>query len=305
MSDRGDRDVEPDPGRPFAVSEAEYPFDSQWLETDGGSLHYVDEGSGPAVLFLHGNPTWSYLYREPMRALRSSVRAIALDYPGFGFSGAPADYRFRPRDHARWVDRLIGRLGVDRFVLVAHDWGGPIGLSVAAARPERVAGVVLTNTWCWRPTGRLAAFSLLAGGRWTRPLYRWAHPFARCLLPLGLRPDRRRSRVLRAYRIPFAERSRWEETGDSDSPPWVLARSIRTERSWIEEVGGQLGDLADVPVQLVWGARDPVLGSRQVRNRWGRLLPRSHVRVLGDAGHYVPEDRPDAVAEAVRTVLRR
>lgn len=305
MNDQGDVDREAGPGRPFAVSEDEYPFESRWLETESGSVHYVDEGSGPCVLFLHGNPTWSYLYRESMRELRASVRTVALDYPGFGFSGAPAGYRFRPRDHARWVERLIDRLEIDRFVLVAHDWGGPIGLSVAAARSEQVTGIVLTNTWCWKPARRLAAFSLLAGGRWVRPLYRWAYPFAGCLLPLALRPDRRRRRVLRAYRMPFADRSKWEETRGSDPAPWILARAIRTECTWIEQVRGTLGELRDVPVQMAWGTRDPVLGSRQIRDRWRRLLPHSRVRVVGDAGHYVPEDRPDVVTEAVRTVLRR
>src|SRR5262245_36169480 len=105
------------PERPFAVDAAEYPFADRWLEEDGTQLHYLDEGSGPPVVLLHGNPTWSFLYRKVVRAL-AGFRCIAPDYPGFGFSRAPKDYGFTPPEHARWVRRLIDQLKLERFVLV-------------------------------------------------------------------------------------------------------------------------------------------------------------------------------------------
>lgn len=284
--------------RPFTVSDSEYPFASRWLESGSGALHYVDEGSGPAVLFLHGNPTWSYLYRSCVRRLRERLRCVAPDYPGFGYSKAPEGYRYRPRDHARWIDRLLDRVGPDRFVLVAHDWGGPIGLSVAGRRPEAVRGIVLANTWCWAPDARMYAFSLLAGSRAVRPLYRWANPLAGWILPLALRGERRTASVRAAYAGPFR---RWERR----MATWIFPHAIRTQAEWVDRVRSRLDPLAERPVELVWGRRDPILGRRAVRDRWKALFPRARVRTLDDAGHFVPEDRPDAIADAVTALLNR
>lgn len=135
------------PARSFSVDAHEYPFEDRWLERDGAIVHYVDHGRGPPVIFLHGNPTWSFLYRKVIREL-PGCRCIAPDYPGFGFSQAPAGYGYTPQEHAAWVRRLIDELRLERFILVVQDWGGPIGLSLAVEQAERVAGIVICNTWC-------------------------------------------------------------------------------------------------------------------------------------------------------------
>jgi haloalkane dehalogenase len=86
--------------RKFEVDRAEYPFADRWLEREGSALHYVDEGSGPAVLMLHGNPTWSFLYRKVIKQLGGACRSIAPDYPGFGLSDHPPGYGYTPQEHA-------------------------------------------------------------------------------------------------------------------------------------------------------------------------------------------------------------
>lgn len=105
------------PGRSFQVSAAEYPFKDHWLPIRDGYIHYVDEGQGPTVLLLHGNPTWSYLYRHVIRELRSTCRTIALDYPGFGFSKAPSGYRYTPQEHAEILREFIASLALTDLIL--------------------------------------------------------------------------------------------------------------------------------------------------------------------------------------------
>src|SRR2546426_9493886 len=136
------------------VDSAEYPFADRWFERGGSALHYVDEGSGPPVLMLHGNPTWSFLYRNVIKQLGGAVRSIAPDYPGFGLSDHPPGYGYTPQEHAEWIHALIDDTGLKRFVLVLQDWGGPIGLSIAVERPEDVAGLVVLNTGAWAPGPR-------------------------------------------------------------------------------------------------------------------------------------------------------
>lgn len=257
----------------------------------------MDEGEGRPVLLLHGNPTWSFLYRRVVGDLGERCRCVAPDLPGFGRSEAPDGYGFTPPEHARVVGRLVDELGLEDFVVVGHDWGGPIGLAVATDRPGRVAGLVLSNTWCWRPDPWMAAFSLLMGG----PVGRWLclrrNFFARRIVPLGIhRRDRRTGPVLEAYRAPFP-------TPESRVPTWVFPRAIRTSADWVAEVEARLDRLRGRPVELVWGMRDPLLGRRTHLERWRRRFPAAGVDRVEDAAHYLPEDRPDRLATGVRRVL--
>lgn len=111
-----------------------FPFQSRFLDLDGHTVHYIDEGTGPTLLLFHGNPTWSFLYRDIVLALRGELRCVALDYPGFGLSRAAPRYDFLPASHARVADAFVEALGLDDFGLMVQDWGGPIGLSVAGRR---------------------------------------------------------------------------------------------------------------------------------------------------------------------------
>ena len=270
------------------------PFAAHVQRWRSAQVHYVDEGRGPNVVLLHGNPAWSYLYRHVIRALRPAWRCVAPDYPGFGLSQAPPGYGYTPQEHARCVlDLLLSRVS-GRWLIVGHDWGGPIGLRVALQRPQRVAGLVLSNTWCWPPTPDLRLFSALAGGRWPgHALQVRCNAFARWLMPLGmasrgaLTPE-----VRRAYRAPLGD-------GGRGHAAWVLARSIRTQSAWLAGIAERLGQLRDKPVTLVWGRGDPALGHARVLRRWRELVPWARVVTLAHASHYVPEDAPAALADAI------
>lgn len=127
------------------LSRAHYPFAPHYFPTDAGRLHYVDEGNGPPVVMLHGNPTWSFLYRHLIGHLAPDYRCIAPDFIGFGRSDKPADWSYRPQDHAAHLDALMTQLDLRAVTLVVHDWGGPIGLSWALRHPDRVRRLVITK----------------------------------------------------------------------------------------------------------------------------------------------------------------
>lgn len=147
-----------------------FPFESHFCAVGGAKIHYVDEGQGTTLFMVHGNPTWSFLYRDVIRALRSRFRCIAIDLPGFGLSDPPDKFGFLPEDHAHVVAALLAELGVKDGVLVAHDWGGPIGLAAAIAQPGRLTRFVLGNTWAWPVNGEwhFERFSRLMGGPFGR-----------------------------------------------------------------------------------------------------------------------------------------
>jgi len=285
--------------RKFEVDPAEYPFADRWLERGGSALHYVDEGSGPPVVMLHGNPTWSFLYRNVIKQLGGACRSIAPDYPGFGFSDHPPGYGYTPQEHAEWIHALIDHLGLKRFVLVVQDWGGPIGLSIAVERPDDVAGLVILNTWAWPPDPRMAIFSLLMGGPLGKYLHLQRNFFARKIVPFGIaRAVRRTPAILKAYTDPFP-------TPASRIGTWVFPRAIRRSAGWLAEIERQLPRLRDKPVALVWGMKDAGFGREAIIERWLSHFPGASVDRLPEAKHFLQEDEPERIAAAVKSVLAR
>src|SRR5690349_10562936 len=134
---------------PVWLDRQAYPFTPRRLKLAAGTVSYLDEGRGDPLLFVHGTPTWSFEYRHLIRALAPRHRCIAPDHLGFGLSERPADLPYTPEAHARVLAEFVDKLGLGRFTLVVHDFGGPIGLPLALDHPERVRGLVLLNTWMW------------------------------------------------------------------------------------------------------------------------------------------------------------
>lgn len=132
----------------------------------GARVHYADVGTGETLLFLHGNPAWSFQRRDLIGGLRGSFRCVALDYPGFGLSSAPPGYGFTTREQSHALEEFVDRLGLHDLTPVMQDWGGPIGLGLAGRRPQLVRRLVLGNTYAW-PTSTSeprGMFSKIAGG---------------------------------------------------------------------------------------------------------------------------------------------
>lgn len=286
------------PARAFAVDPQEYPFTSHWFSRNGSLLHYVDEGTGTPVLLLHGNPTWSYLYRHVIKALRNDARCVAPDYPGFGFSDHPPGYGYTPLEHAQWVNALIDHLGLKNIILVCQDWGGPIGLSVATQRPQDFSGLVILNTWCWRPDTPSKFFSLLMGGRFPgRYLQLKRNYFATKVVPSCIFHKEKITPTLRnAYADPFP-------TEASRIGTWVLPGEIRRSADWLAEIESRLAVLRDKPVAMVWAMKDPAFGKPRYLDRWRRYFPSAEVERLDDASHYLQEDRPDRIVAAIRKAV--
>jgi haloalkane dehalogenase len=286
--------------RPFEVDPVEYPFADHWLSYADGHVHYVDEGSGPAVLLLHGNPTWSYIYRDVIKELRGEGRLLAIDLPGFGMSTAPSGYGFTPREHADVVSDFTARLGLEDLVLVVQDWGGPIGMSYAVGHKENIRGLVIMNTWAWPASVPQRLFSLVMGG-W--PVGYWLQTrrnyFARTMLPDGIYHKERITPALRkAYTDPFP-------TPVSRKPTWVFPRQIRQAGPWLTDIESRLPLLSDIPAEIVWGLKDVPGFPVSEMERWQRYLKNTRSETLDDAGHSVQEDRPEQVAAAILRILER
>ena len=271
-----------------------FPYEQKRLALDGHELTYVDEGEGPTLLMLHGNPTWSFLYRDVIAALSGQFRCIAPDLPGFGFSTAATGFGFRPAEHSKVIERFIEELDLRDIVLMVHDWGGPIGLGVAGRDPQRFRALVLTNTSAWPANGdlRVELASRLMGGPIGQLLITHANAFVNLLVPAGIRGDGPSPAVMAAYRGPFARRS-------DRRPTYVFPREILKSRAFLAEVEAGLPLLRDLPTLILWGDRDFAFGEKE-RARFEELFPEHRTVVLEGAGHFVQEDAAPEIVEAVR-----
>jgi haloalkane dehalogenase len=285
--------------RPFTVDPTEYPFADHWFEGRSAVLHYLDEGAGLPVVMLHGNPTWSFLYRKIIKAVNGQCRSIVPDYPGFGFSQHPPDYGYTPMEHARWIRALIDAIGLDRYVLIVQDWGGPIGLSIAVDQPDKVAGIVLCNSWCWPPFANALLFSYIMGGPLGKYLHLHHNFFARVMVPLGIYHRRAKTRsILKAYTDPFP-------TPESRIGTYVFPRQIRKASDWLKGIEGRLTVLRAKPVEMVWAKKDPAFGKEAYIKKWKTHFPDAPVDRIEDASHYIQEDAPERVASALVRILKR
>lgn len=269
-----------------------WPFEPRWLFTDDVRLHYVDEGprDGEPVVLLHGNPTWSFLYRRYLGGLaEAGYRAIAHDQLGFGRSDKPYSQReYSLERHRRHLATLLDELELDGVTLVVQDWGGPVGLSWAAENRDRVRRLVVLNTFSESAPGARGPF------RWpgTRSLLvKSMHFYVRgFLFRGGLRhPERLGENERAAYLAPH--------------PSWPSRAGILAYTRLVAEPP-RYEALHEKPALVCWGKRDRALGDAALR-RWQDRLPGADVVEFEDSASFVPEDAPEESLAAILDFLRR
>lgn len=282
-----------------------YPFQSHFLQRHGYRYHYLDEGKGEPVIFLHGNPSWSFLYRRLILALRDSHRVIVPDHFGCGLSDVPDPHRYgyRLADRVADLEALLDHLGLaQNLTWGVHDWGGPIGMAWATRHPQSTHRLIVFNT---------AAFPLPSGKRlhWTLRFCRrsrlaaWAilrwNAFSRLAVRLGCHHPLP-SDVLRGYTAPYEPPGRRIATlrfvQDIPLSPADPSYEI------LRQTGEGLKELEEVPVLICWGEQDFIFDG-DFLEEWRKRFPRSRVHCFKNAGHYVLEDAAEEIIPLVQEFL--
>ncbi|GAB2636499.1 haloalkane dehalogenase [Prescottella soli] len=277
----------------FVPDKTLYPFESRWFDSSVGRVHYIDEGSGPPILFCHGSPTWSFLYRHIVKGLRDQYRCIAVDHLGFGLSERPENFDYRIAEHATVLGELIDHLQLDGFVVMGHDWGGPIGLSAATARADRVRGVVLGNTVFW-PIEPLVnrAFSVIMSSR----------PMQRRILGQNLLVERFLLGELgRTLTEAEADHYRMvQPTEEARTGLTFMPKEIRDARPLLDRLARDVPALLrHKPTLAVWGMRDMIFRPKACIPRIHAAFSDFEVVELPRARHFIQEHEPDEIISAI------
>jgi haloalkane dehalogenase len=281
---------------------AEYPFASHVLDLDGLRYHYLDEGprDAPPLLFVHGNPTWSFAWRHLISSLKSDFRCLAVDHIGCGFSDKPQEYDYTLDRHIRNLCRFVESLDLRNVTLVAHDWGGCIGMGAAGRAPDRFARFILMNTAAFRSKSMPFRIAVC---RW--PVVgaigvRGMNLFARAALTMAVSKRKLEPLDKRGLLAPY----------DSWANRIAIHRFVldipmapdHPSYSTLVEIEESLAKQAGKPMLLAWGMRDWCF-TPEFLAEWRQRFPQAEVVEFADAGHYLFEDEPEKLVETVQRFL--
>lgn len=275
------------------------PYQSHFATVAGFRMHYLDEGNGPVVVLLHGNPTWCFYYRRLIRELQPYFRVIAPDHIGCGLSDHPREAHFRAVDRIAHLQELLAQLKITKFSLVMHDWGGPIGTGLAVRMIPSIERLVYFNTTLTE-TESLPRVIKTAASPWVGPFFtKYTKRFLKLTTSLGA--AKKIPREIRAgYQYPYRKASQrvalWDFVAD------IPFNNEHPSYSEMMNMAEKLPELRHVPVQIVWGLRD-ICFHREMLNKVAQHFPQARIREIPDASHLVLEDAPEICCQTIRSFL--
>jgi len=283
------------------LNSIEYPFTPKNIPIDGHVLSYLDEGEGSPVVMLHGNPTWSFYYRNLVSLLCRSYRVIVPDHLGCGFSDKPQDYPYLLENHIDNVERLLAELGIDRFSLVVHDWGGAIGMGLAARKSDRIKSITVMNSAAFTSRRiplriRICRIPILGD-----ILVRGFNGFAKSALTMAV-TKKMKPEIASGYISPYGS---WANR-------IALLRFVQDiplspkDKSWetLAAIEKSLIQFQDTPMLVLWGGKDFCF-TRHFYDEWLLRFPDAKGYFFADAGHYVLEDAFDRLAPLITTFIQK
>ena len=268
---------------------AEYPFSSHHIELSSGhKLHYIDEGAGDVVLFVHGNPTWSFAWRRFVQGLCPQYRTIAIDHLGCGLSDKPQDFEYRLANHVENLVELIERLDLRNINLVMHDWGGAIGSGAAVRMPERFRRFVYMNTAAFLSPLiplRIAVCRIPFLGTFA---LRGLNAFSRAAIYMAIeKPERMTPAIKAGFLAPYDS---WaNRVAVQNFVADIPLRAGHPSFETLSRIDAGIGQFEKHPMLLVWGTRDWCF-TTEFLAEFERRFPEAEVCRIEDAGHYVFED---------------
>jgi haloalkane dehalogenase len=282
--------------RPSWLDERLYPFESRYVEIDGNQVHYVDEGTGPTLLFLHPGPAWSFSYRNFIVGLRDRFRCVALDYPGFGLSTAREGYGYTLAEHSQIVEKFIQRLDLSEVTMMVHDSGGPIGLSVAIRRPDLFKAFVLTDTFGWALSDHnpsVARMLKFVSGPVFGPFNQTFNLLPWIVATFGARRRKLSKAERAAYTKAFPTRA-------SRRRIQTLFRDLYAEEDYMREVERGLEQhLKDRPVLLMYGENDAARRAGFM-SHFEEIFPRHRSTLIKGEQHFPHEGAPEEMIAEIR-----
>jgi haloalkane dehalogenase len=276
----------------------EYPFTSHYFHINEHKLHYIDEGKGEILLFVHGTPSWSFDFRKVIQDLQSDFRCVAIDHIGFGLSDKPEKYDYSTINHCHTLEKFVLEKHLDKITLVVHDFGGPIGLNLAIHHPEKINKLVILNTWLWssKDDADFVKFSKILKSPLLPFLYRYLNFSPKFILPTSFGDKKLSNHLKKQYTMPFANKNQRNGT-------LAFAKSLLNDQDWFEELWSKRQIISNKPTLFIWGMKDPLIKPKNLVKFESGF---SNFRTLKveSSGHFPQEEEPSLVSETIRNFVK-
>jgi pimeloyl-ACP methyl ester carboxylesterase len=275
------------------LDKLEYPFNSNYFDINGQKLHYIDEGKGETILFVHGTPSWSFDYRNIIKDLKENYRCIAIDHIGFGLSDKPEHYDYSTQNHSKTLEKFGLEKQLDNITLVVHDFGGSIGLNFAIQHPQKVKKLVILNSWLWssKTDPDFIKLSKILKNPLLPFLYRYLNFSPKFILPKSFGDHKLSNRLLRQYTKPFANKT--QRNG-----ALAFAKSLLNDQDWFEELWNKRQTISTKPTLFIWGMKDPMIKPHNLE-KFQSGFTNSTTLKLETSGHFPQEEQPKKVIKAI------
>ncbi|MCJ8290556.1 MAG: alpha/beta fold hydrolase [Crocinitomicaceae bacterium] len=276
----------------------QYPFKNKYIQLNAGKMHYVDEGKGDVILFIHGTPTWSFLYREYVAELSKRHRCIAIDHIGFGLSEKSENFDGKPESHSKNITEFIEKLKLKNITIVVHDFGGPIGLSSAIQNHDKIKQVVMFNTWLWETKSNPTAQKVdkIINSRIGKFLYLRMNFSPKFLLRKGIYDKKQLSKKHhKQYIYPFPSKS-------SRFALLNIGKSLIGSSDWYQKQWEDLDKLTQKPWLILWGTKDEFITTEYLK-KWKERLPNAEVKEF-DCGHFIQEEKTKETIKEIEKYMR-
>ena len=275
-----------------------YPFEHKSIQLDAGKMHYIDEGKGDVILFVHGTPTWSFLYRDFVSSLSKDYRCIAIDHIGFGLSEKPKNFDSKPDSHSQNLTEFIEKLNLTEITLVVHDFGGPIGLGAAIENSDRIKQIVMFNTWLWETKNNPSAQKIdnILNKFIGKFLYLRMNFSPKVLLKKGFYNKKKLSKkVHKQYIYPFPNKQ-------SRLSLLRIGKSLIGSSDWYQKQWEQLDKLDAKPWLILWGTEDEFI-TLEYLEKWKERLPNAIIKNY-KCGHFIQEEKPIEAIQEIDTLMK-
>lgn len=279
------------------LNKHEYPFPSKFFHINGHKLHYIEEGQGETILFVHGTPSWSFDFRHIIKELKKNHRCIAIDHIGFGLSDKPGKYDYSTQHHSKTLEAFIAQKNLQNITLVVHDFGGPIGLNYAISNPGNIKNIVILNSWLWssKDDPDFIKMKKILSSPLLPFLYRYLNFSPKFILPKSFGDNKLPKALLSQYTKPFANKN--ERNG-----ALAFARSLLNDQDWFEELWKNKQPIENKPTLFIWGMKDPVIKPAYL-HKFASGFTNATIVKIETAGHFPQEEQPAMVTNAILRLL--
>lgn len=276
-----------------------YPFQNFYAAHADGNLHYVDEGKGPVLLFVHGTPEWSFSYRHLIKRFATSYRCIALDHLGFGLSDKPQHADYSVQAHAERLEWFIQFHNLKNITIISGDFGAGMVISYALKKIENIRALIFWNSWCWdvMPDKHFSTAAKTIHTAFGKFLYKKMNFPVNYIMPKAYGNKKKFTKEIHHhYKMPL-------NNSENRIATYTIAKELKDAGNFWNNLWMEIEKLNSLPILFIWGMKDIFVPAYLI-DIWKTKLKDAEIFKIETGGHFIHEEEPESFSSAMKTFFK-